>query len=123
MTFKPFARLLGLQRTANARERLHALRQRYALTDDDPVRELVAVVEQFCAELQAEARAGSSIRAPDQALALSDARTRVRRRIVVLCSAGAALQTFLLATSAHIGAHATTGYAGLAPRFRCRPGG
>jgi hypothetical protein len=110
MNLNPFARLLGLQRTADARERLHALRQQYALTDNDPVWELVAVVEEFCVELKAEAaRAGSPLAPLDHAPAPPAAITQDRRRIVVLCSAAAAVQTFLLAAAAYLGAHATLG--------------
>lgn len=57
----PFARLLGLQRTADARERLHALRGKYALTENDPIWELVSVLEDFCADLRAESHSERTI--------------------------------------------------------------
>lgn len=102
----PFARLLGLQRTADARERLHALRQQYALTDNDPIWELVTVVEEFCAELRTETHSTPS---PESAPS-----TQVTTpppiypwRVAALCSAGAALQTLLLAMSFVAGVHTT----------------
>jgi hypothetical protein len=110
MNPNPFARLLGVQRTTDARERLHALRQRYALTENDPVWELVAIFEEFCVELKLEAaRSGAPTLPPDHAETPSGSRALDRRRIFVLCSAGAALQTFLLAIAAYVGAHMTLG--------------
>ena len=109
MKTNPFTRLLGLQRKPNARERLMELRNKYALTENDPVWELVAVVEDFCADLQAEAadrlatvQLGS---APDTSSAPTSS-DLTRWRVAVLGSAAAAAQTLLLAGSFALGAGA-----------------
>ena len=105
----PFARLLGLQRTADARERLHALRGKYALTENDPIWELVSVLEDFCADLRAESHSSApSESAPNVQPSTSTSESTLHPwRIVALCSAGAALQTLLLALSFVAGAHTT----------------
>jgi hypothetical protein len=93
MNLDRFARLLGLQRTATMRDRLHAVRSKYALHEDDPVWDLVAAVEEFSANLISEfhvelARLTSSPSnippEPQQAL-----RSPHLWRVAVLCGANA----------------------------------
>lgn len=93
-----FARLLGLQRSDPARERLDALRNKHGLSDGDPLWDMLAIVEGFCAELRADSVAQSpSASLPEPSP--SDLRSPVLWRIAVIGSAGAALQTFALAAS------------------------
>jgi hypothetical protein len=118
MNLAPFARLLGLQRSAHARERLHELRQRHALTDHDPVWELVAVVEEFCADLKSEIPNHTADAASEGALPPTAANATAPQRslqsaalwrIAALCCAGAALQTCALAASFYLGTCTTRG--------------
>ena len=104
MKLSSFATLLGLQRNIPARDRLIALREKHALPEDDPMWDVVAVVEEFCAALHAQTTANTiAASAPAK-----DARRAVQQpwRIAALGSAAAAIQTLLLALSFAAGAHA-----------------
>jgi hypothetical protein len=110
----PFARLLGLQRSARTRDRLLELRSKHALTEDDPIWDLVSVVEQYCADLREQNMATQASPAPSMASATtptpstpSSPPARYRARAAALCCAAAAVQTLVLSVAFMAGATAT----------------
>jgi hypothetical protein len=97
----PFSFLLTRQRSRQQRERLHELRDKCGLTDDDALWGFVAVVEAYCDELQSRANVPPS--------AAESPTTTVRW---LFLSLGAAAQTAALALAYAVG----QGAASAAPR-------
>jgi hypothetical protein len=112
MNLDRFARLLGLQRTSDMRDRLHAVRTKYALHEDDPVWDLVAAVEEFCANLISEFHVELARLTSPSSDIPSEPQHAMRSphlwRVAVLCGAAAAAQTLCLAASFYLGTRAAS---------------